>query len=89
MFEIESKLCIMSANSQVAITNTEKVTAGAVPVFRPSFLLGKIIPIKVRLPTARMAHESVTKLESGRAHRVNDGTLGSPTNSTVSSWCKK
>jgi hypothetical protein len=83
MFDIDNKLWIMAATSQVTITNIENETAGAVPESNFSFLCGKIIPIKVRLPTASTAHKSETNLDSGRAQSVNVGTLGSPANSRV------
>ena len=89
MFDIDSKLWIMAAASHIAITNIEKDTAGTVPESNFSFLCGKITPIKIRLPTASTAHKSVTNLDNGRAQSVNVGTLGSPVNSMVVSWCKK
>jgi hypothetical protein len=83
IFEIESKLWIMAATSHVAITNIENETTEVVDESNFSFLCGKIIPIKVRLPTASTAHKSVTNLDCGKAQRVNVGTLGSPANSRV------
>jgi hypothetical protein len=83
MFDIDSKLWIMATTSHVAITNIENETAEAVAESSFSFLCGKINPIKVRLPTANTAHKSVTNRDSGKAQRVNVGTLGSPANSRV------
>jgi len=85
IFEIESKLWIMAATSQVAITNIENETVEALPRSSFSFLSGEIIPIKVRVPTASTAHKSVTSRDSGKAQSVNVGILGSPANSTGAS----